>query len=243
MEKIQNFVHWINETQNFRPSTRKELKVLVDQEIYKKGTPNYSADLNHIDVSNVKNMSGLFLKARYGGESFSDLEKFNGDISQWDVSNVKNMSLMFSGSQFNGDISKWNVSNVKNMSWMFYDSKFNGDISAWDVSNVKEMSWMFHNSKFRGDISQWDVSNVEEMNEMFEGSKFSGDISRWAIPLEKKVELYSKWSGFKTYKPEELEDLIQLAMRKKQPLDATTVKTLAASSAFQTLKTSKKFGL
>jgi surface protein len=178
---IKSFTHWINEAKSLKPTTRDQLKALVEEEIEKQGP---QADLNHINVSNVKKMGG-----------------------------------MFRDSQFNGDISAWDVSNVKNMSAMFYDSKFNGDISAWDVSNVKNMRWMF------------------------EKSKFSGDITQWAIPLEMKVKLYSQMSSFKTYKPDELESLIQVAIRQKQPLDSNTVKALAASRAFQTLKTSKKFGI
>jgi surface protein len=117
-------------------------KIFKDQ-IAKYGN---QADLNHIDVSRVTDMSELF-----GGSTF------NGDISQWDVSNVTNMEGMFSNSRFNGDISKWNVSNVTNMSVMFENSDFNGDLSQWDVSNVIEMWYMFDNSSFNGDVSKWSI--------------------------------------------------------------------------------------
>ena len=104
----------------------------------------FNGDISKWDVSNVKDMYGMFCKS-----------SFNGDISKWDVSKVKDMSWMFSRSNFNGDISNWDVSNVKDMSLMFNSSKFNGDISKWNVSKVKDMSWMFSNSDFNGDISKW----------------------------------------------------------------------------------------
>ena len=133
-----------NYTQNVREriiATNDTLRNIILQEIKKYGT---NADLNHIDVSNVTDMSSIF-----------SASKFNGDISKWDVSNVTNMSLMFSDSKFNGDISKWDVSNVTNMRFMFSKSKFNGDISNWNISNVTDIESIFDNSKFSADISKW----------------------------------------------------------------------------------------
>jgi|SRR5690554_631211 len=138
---------------------------IVRDEIKRLGN---EADLNHIDVSGVTDVSHLF--------SYS---YFNGDISKWDVSNVKSMYSMFSNSKFNQDISNWDVSNVENMGWMFYDSPFNQDISNWDVSNVENMGGMFRNSRFNQDISKWDVSNVKYMDGMFFNSPFNQDIDMW----------------------------------------------------------------
>ena len=102
---------------NYHPKTKDELKYLVEKLIEERGN---EADLNDVDVSQIKDMSLIFYQS-----------KFNGDISNWDVSRVENMWSMFNSSQFNGDISKWNVSNVESMEDMFYSSQFNGDISKW----------------------------------------------------------------------------------------------------------------
>ena len=102
-----------NYTQNVREriiATDDTLNDIISQEIRKYGT---NADLNHIDVSNVTNMSYMFCNSR-----------FNGDISNWNVSNVTNMSSMFKNSKFNGDISKWlpmlQKNNI-NLTYLYYN--------------------------------------------------------------------------------------------------------------------------
>ena len=65
---------------------KRHLELLIHQEMEKNG-PN--CDLNHIDVSNVTDMSWMF----------SD-SPFNQDISKWNVINVKNVCWMFNSMSY-----------------------------------------------------------------------------------------------------------------------------------------------
>lgn len=84
------------------------IRDVVKQEIVKYGT---DADLCHIDVKGVTDMSFLFYEVN-----------FNGNISSWNVSNVKYMLSMFAHSTFDGDLSGWDVRNVKCHNNCFCDS-------------------------------------------------------------------------------------------------------------------------
>lgn len=154
------------------------------------------------DVSNVTDMSDLFINEKNFNEDISewkvhnvidmsymfyDAKKFNQDISEWNVSHVEYMSNMFCGAiNFNQDISKWEVSHVSDMQSMFRDAKkFNQDISEWDVSNVVLFSHMFSGATdFEQDLNLWDVSNNNDMIAMFDNApKMKIQyISRWEFP-------------------------------------------------------------
>ena len=172
------------------PKTRDELEEMIYKEIEENGN---ECSLNHIDVSKITNLSGLFT-------FFKD---FNGDISEWDVSNVNKMDYMFYEAKFNGDIYNWDVSNVIATTMMFSGSEFNGDISEWDISNVEYMTSMFSYSNFNKDISKWDVSNVKNMEDMFNNAyKFNKDISEWQI--SSNCNVYNMFKDCKikdVYKP------------------------------------------
>ena len=98
----------------------------------------FDQDIGGWDVSNVKNMHGMFIFNK----------KFNQDISRWNVSNVKDMGFMFKCAIFNQDISSWEVSQVHIMQHMFKRSHFDQDISNWNVQNVPEqhLKYMFEGS-------------------------------------------------------------------------------------------------
>ena len=106
-----------NNSYNYHPKTKDELKELVNKLIEERGD---NADLNDIDTSEIKDMSELFM-----------CSNFTGDISKWNVSNVENMNNMFEYSKFNGDISNWNISNVKDMKYIFYKSTLEKNPPKW----------------------------------------------------------------------------------------------------------------
>ena len=112
--------------------------------------------MNWLDVSDITDMSFLFMESKY-----------NGDINKWDVSNVTDMYEMFAYSSFNNNIYNWNVSNVTNMQQMFCCSKFNKNISTWDISNVSNMTEMFSWSIFNMDISNWRIKDSVPHDGMF----------------------------------------------------------------------------
>ena len=119
----------------------------------------YIIGLEDWDVSNVKDMSGMF----------EECEKFNCDLSNWDVSSVKDMTAMFSGCEkFNCDLSKWDVSSVENMISMFMGcEKFNCDLSKWDVSGVENMTSMFWGCKSLKQIPSWYMKKQSKITESF----------------------------------------------------------------------------
>ena len=111
---MKSLVHYIQEkliikkSNNYKyfPETNKELKDIIKQRIKQEGN---KADLNDIDVSKITDMSYLFLRTDFNGDisnwdvsnvkdmygMFYWCESFNQDISNWDVSNVTDMRYMF----------------------------------------------------------------------------------------------------------------------------------------------------
>lgn len=119
------------------PKDKKELMHMIDDEVVKNGP---TCSLNHIDVSEITDMSCLFRNSI-----------FDGDITNWDVSNVKDMSFMFEYADFTGknsDLSQWDVTNVDLMNYMFDHSKFNNrkSLNGWRVKKNGQRRGMFISS-------------------------------------------------------------------------------------------------
>ena len=155
-------------------ATDSTIRDIVNEEIYRLGV---TGDLNHIDVSNVTDMTSLF--------SYCN-KKFNGDISKWDVSKVQIFDWMFyQCKKFTGDLSNWNVTKeCKSLRGMFCEAdKFNSDVSNWDVQNVTTISKLFDGCReFNCDLSRWDVRNCTEYNFAFRDCiRFECDLSKWKL--------------------------------------------------------------
>lgn len=150
-----------------------DLSIVIRQHIAEYG-PN--CDLNHIDVSQITSMIGLF-----------SMSEFNGDVSKWDVSNVTNMDSLFAHSPFNGDVSSWNMSKVTKIRCMFQRTPFTGDVSRWDVRNVKDATAAFASSSFTGDLSQWDLSEAYYCKNMLIGRTFQGALPKLPVRVSSTV--------------------------------------------------------
>ena len=131
--------------------------------------PGY--DISGWDVSNVRNMAGMFLSCT--GKHRGSLER--QDLSKWDVRNVQDMSKMFMGVELPPTIgiSKWDVSNVQNMAGMFMFATIHSgvDLSKWDVRNVRNIEGIFNDANVpRGfNISEWNIQNVASQEGIFRG--------------------------------------------------------------------------
>ena len=142
----------------------------------------------HLDVSNVTDMSYMF--QNFGGGKSGSPTTLNvvPDVSKWNTGNVTNMSGMFeSYGNFSSsldkvpDVSNWNTGNVTDMSSMFqkygHESQtFNAvpDVSKWNTGNVTNMQQMFmeygHKSTALNtvpNVSGWNTGKVTNMKQMF----------------------------------------------------------------------------
>ena len=133
---------------------------IVRNEISKLGK---DTDLNHIDVSEVKDF-------------FYGLDM--------DEESPENLLGLFEDTDFHGDVSEWDMSHAENTNSMFYDCEnFNCDLSKWDMSNVKICRRMFEGCKhFDQDLSSWHMHGIKDIKSrrfMFNICKMEADKSKW----------------------------------------------------------------
>ena len=177
------------------------------------------------DLSNVKNMRGMFARATKFNQNIGDWDTssvvvmagtfayaatFNQDIGDWNTSKVTSMYGMFGrtddkqDTEFNQDIGRWDTSRVKDMGGMFaYATNFNQDIGKWKTSKVTSMKGMFGGTKeFDQDLSKWDTLNVTNMSYMLALSVFNHDISGWDVASVTNHERFSFYAKIKeAYEP------------------------------------------
>lgn len=149
-----------------QPQTNKELRSIITGRLRK----DRNADMNDIDISKVKDMSGLFKGLKVG----------KIDISQWDVSKVERMYQMFYKCEnFDCDLSNWDVSKVKSMGEMFYGCKqFEGrGLGNWEVGQILECnkSIMFYGCDSLKIIPRWYFRSIIGSND-YEQTKWLPQI-------------------------------------------------------------------
>lgn len=144
------------ESHNYSPSTKEELKELVEKLLDDRGC---DADLNDIDVSKIKNMHGIFCN---NGDRKVNIRNIN--ISRWEVSQVEDMTQMFWNCEdFNCDLSHWNVKSVEATSGMFYNcKKLNCDLSNWELNRLKYCLGMFTGCSAM-DLPKWYYDKLDKL--------------------------------------------------------------------------------
>lgn len=160
MISINEYLLSKNKVNKIIYATDETLYRIVRNEIEKLGK---DADLNHIDVSEVKNFFyGLDMDENSPDNLlglFEDTD-FHGDVSEWDMSKAEDTNSMFYGCEkFNCDLSKWDMNNVKVCRRMFERcTQFDQDLSSWDMRGIKDEKstrFMFNLCKMEDDKSKW----------------------------------------------------------------------------------------
>lgn len=153
-----------------------------------------SADLSGMNISNVTDISGLFMNCvnltsvkldNWNTSKVTDMsylffgcEKLKSvNLTKWNTSNVENMASMFMECKAMKaiDVSKFKTGKVKNMRYMFYgcEALQNATTGGFDTRNVQDMAYMFAvcTSLKALDLKNFNTANVTNMSGMFEYCK------------------------------------------------------------------------
>ena len=139
-------------------------------------------NLNHIDVSEITEMSCLFDAVNV------EVTLRYIDISEWDVGNVERMKWMFCGAEeliSVGDLSNWyftdKLNTLRGMFAYCHKLDFIGDISNWNVSNVGNFNRMFKECRSLtnvGNLNKWKIIENASKRDMFLDSAIK-KIPKW----------------------------------------------------------------
>lgn len=173
----------IESVESIPATSAQHLQQLVQEHIDRLGP---CCDLNHLDVSRVTIMDGLFQNSA-----------FNGDISTWNTNKVVTAMGMFEGSAFDGDISLWRMPALKFANNMFRDAQFTGDISNWTFATPGpgNLSGAFYSEHFRSDMPLLKTFGCQKaaLHPAYTGS------FRDEYTLAMATQLFEKESALKTY--------------------------------------------
>ena len=126
-----------------------------NQDHYYDTINNFNEDLSCWDVSNVKNMYGMFYNCY----------SFNQPLNDWNVSNVTYMKNMFYNCYlFNQELCNWNIENVTTLTNMFRNCKcFNQSLNEWNINKVNNFDSMLYNCNLfnRKNIKKWSLDNIK----------------------------------------------------------------------------------
>ena len=126
-------------------------------------------DISKWDISNIKNISGLFDRC----EKLKNIP----DIS------MKDLFYSCSSLEKIPDISQWNISNTKDISYIFYNCASLTslpDISIWDTKNVEYAYNIIVGCKLIIDIpafSEWNLNKIKDNNFNITDDEYDSDLS------------------------------------------------------------------
>jgi len=147
------------------------------------GEPRY-ARLNNWDVSNVTNMSGLFM--------YNEL--LTEPLNNWRVYNVTNMSSMFDGcTNFNQPLDDWydRINNVNNMMGMFANTRsFLQDLHTWNIPRERrvDVTHIFANSRMQDNLDFWPVPLRENRELIDWRGPIDADIPVHIEPIDMPID-------------------------------------------------------